>query len=296
MDRTLLIAGDAYPELAREVARLADMPLVPTAIESFADGETRIAIDGDVRSASVCIIQPTSAPVNERLMTLALIADAARGEGAVSVTAVMPYFGYARQDVRGGPGEPRSAQLAARILRCAGVTRAVVLELHTAALESAFEMPVTQLQADELLLSVIRVWNLARLVVVSPDAGGFKRVQRIAEALKAPFAVVAKTRPQADVSAPSCLCGDVRGRACVIIDDMASTGGTIAGAAGALREAGAGELHAVFVHAVMAPGALERIVSAGVQRIAASDSVGPLRDPRIQVLPTAPLLARCLET
>jgi ribose-phosphate pyrophosphokinase len=292
MSHAVVIAGDAHPDLAREVAGLAGRRLVPATITAFADGETRVAIEADVRGADVCIVQPTSAPVNARLMALALIADAARAEGAASLTALMPYFGYARQDARGKPGEPRSAQLAARLLACAGITRAVVLELHSPALENAFSMPLVQLQADELLLPVIRGWGLAKLAIVSPDAGGLKRAQRIATALAVPLAAVAKTRPRPDVAAASYVLGDVRGCACVIVDDMASTGGTIAEAARALSEAGAAEVHAAFVHAVMAPGALERILSAGVRRIAASDSVGPVHEPHIQVVPCAPLLAR----
>lgn len=294
MNPAVVIAGDAHPELARQIAELAGRRLVPASISAFADGETRVVIEADVRDAAVCIVQPTSAPVNARLMALALIADAACAEGAASVTAVMPYFGYARQDARGRPGEPRSAQLAARLLGCAGVTRAVVLELHSPALENAFAMPLLQLQADELLLPVIREWGLADLVIVSPDAGGLKRAQRIAGSLAVPLAAVAKMRPHADVAVASRVLGEVRGRACVIVDDMASTGGTIAEAARALSAAGAREVHAAFVHAVMAPGALERILSAGVRRIAATDSVGPVRDARIQVVPCAPLLAKFL--
>jgi ribose-phosphate pyrophosphokinase len=294
MKNIALIAGDAHPELARELAQRAGAEMIPVAITAFADGETRVRIEGDVRAADLYIVQPTSAPTNERLMTLALLADAARAADAARITAVIPYFGYARQDVRSRPGEARSAQVAARILAVAGIDRVVVLELHSPALESAFEMPLTHLRTDALMLPVVRGWRLADLVVVSPDAGGVKRAQRYATALAAPLALIIKTRPRDDVAVPLQALGEVRGRACLIVDDMASTGRTIAGAAQALLEAGAREVHALFVHAVMAPGALERIAAAGVRRIAATDSVPPARDPRVEIVPIASLLANAL--
>lgn len=294
MKNIALIAGDAHPELARELALRAGAEMIPAAITAFADGETQVRIEGDVRAADLYIVQPTSAPTNERLMTLALLADAARAADAARITAVIPYFGYARQDVRSRPGEARSAQVAARILAVAGIDRVVVLELHSPALESAFEMPLTHLRADELMLPAVRGWRLADLVVVSPDAGGVKRAQRYATALAAPLALIIKTRPRDDVAVPLQALGEVRGRACLIVDDMASTGRTIAGAAQALLEAGAREVHALFVHAVMAPGALERIAAAGVRRIAATDSVPPARDPRVEIVPIASLLANAL--
>ena len=227
-------------------------------------------------------------------MTLALLADAARAAGAGRITAVVPYFGYARQDVRYSPGEPRSAQLAARILHCAGVERMVVFELHSPALESAFDMPLIHLRADELMLPAIQSCGLSRLTLVSPDAGGLKRAQRYAAALAAPLAVVAKARPRADVAVALQVLGDVRGRACLVVDDMASTGGTIVGAAQALLEAGAAAVHALFIHAVMAPGALERICAASVRTIMTTDSVRIAPDPRVRVVPIAPLLAQAL--
>jgi ribose-phosphate pyrophosphokinase len=294
MKNIALIAGDAHPELAREIAQRAGAKMIAAAVTAFADGETQVRIEGDVRAADLYIVQPTSAPTNERLMTLALLADAARAADAARITAVIPYFGYARQDVRGRPGEARSAQVAARILAVAGIDRVVALELHSPALESAFEMPLTHLRADELVLPVVRGWRLADPVVVSPDAGGVKRAQRYAAALAAPLALIVKTRPSADVAVALQALGEVRGRACLIVDDMASTGRTIAGAAQALLEAGAREVHALFVHAVMAPGALERIAAAGVGRIVTTDSVPQARDPRMEVVPTASLLANAL--
>ena len=295
MSAIAFIAGDAHPELACQIARSMGTALVPVSVSAFADGETRVRIEAGVRDADLYIVQPTSAPTNERLMTLALLADAARAAGAGRVTAVVPYFGYARQDVRKSPGEPRSAQLAGRILHCAGVERMVALELHSPALESAFEMPLVHLRADDLMLPAIQSCGFSRLTVVSPDAGGLKRAQRYAAALVAPLAAVAKTRPRADVAVALQVLGDVRGRACLIVDDMASTGGTIAGAAQALLDAGAAAVHALFIHAVMAPGALERICAASVRTIMTTDSVRIAPDPRVRVVPLAPLLAQTLD-
>lgn len=290
-----LLAGDAHPDLAHAIAGLCGATRVPASIGAFADGETRIRIEADVAGADLYIVQPTSAPTNERLMTLALLADAAHAGGAARITAVVPYFGYARQDVRKTGGEPRSARLAARLLADAGVDRLVVLELHSPALEGAFDMPLVHLEADEPMLPVVRSWNVPDLTIVSPDAGGLKRAQRYALALSAPLAVVAKTRPAPDVAVVSGVLGDVRGRGCLIVDDMASTGGTMTGAAHALLAAGAREVNALFVHAVMAPGALERIRAASVSRIVTTDSVPAKPDPHIQVVSVAPLLARALE-
>jgi ribose-phosphate pyrophosphokinase len=291
-----LIAGDAHPRLAEAVARLIGTAMTPTSVSAFADGETRVRIEGEVQDADLYIVQPTSPPTNERLMSLALIADAARGAGASRITALVPYFGYARQDVRKNPGEPRSAQLAARILHCAGIDRTVVLELHSPALESAFDMPLLHLQADELVLPVVRGWGIADLVIVSPDAGGLKRAQRYASALGAGLAVVAKARPGPDAAVAMQILGDVRDRVCLIVDDMASTGRTLIAAAQSLAGAGAREIHALFVHAVMAPGALERMCAGRLRRIITTDSVPSAPDARVQVLSIAPLLAHAIKS
>ena len=291
MSPAALIAGDAHPRLAQDIAREAGLPLLPAQVGAFADGETRVKIEADVRGVHLGIVQPTPAPVGERLVTLALLADAARAAGAASVTALMPYFGFARQDVRGASGEPRSAQLAARLLAAAGIERVVVLELHSSALESVFPMPVTQLRADDAVLPLLHGRGYT---VVSPDAGGMKRAQRYAVALGAPLAAVAKQRPGTDVAVPLQVLGEVRGASCLLVDDMASTGRTLAGAAQALAAAGAAEVHAFFVHAVMAPGALERVRAAGVRRILTTDSVRPVTEPGVEGVPVAPLFAAAL--
>ena len=290
-----LLAGDAHPALAHQIARLTEATLVPATVSAFADGETRVRIDADIRDDDVYIVQPTSAPTNERLMTLALLADAARAAGAMRVTAVVPYFGYARQDVRKSAGEPLSAAIAARLLSSAGIARLVTVELHSPALESAFPMPLIQLEADEAMLPVIRGWNLADLCIVSPDAGGLKRAQRYAAALDTGLAVVAKTRPRPDVAVALQVLGEVRGRTCLIVDDLASTGRTIVGAAQALVAAGALEVHALFIHAVMGHEALQRICAGPLQRLVSTDSVPTQPDPRLQIVSLAPLLSQTLQ-
>lgn len=292
MSRPLkLISGNSQRPLAENLAAELGVALEVAEIGAFADGETRVYIAGDMRDAVVAIVQPTCPPVNERLMTLALMADAARAAGAAHVIAIVPYFGYARQEQRGRVGEARSAQVAARLLAAVGVDHLITLDLHAPALESAFPMPATLLQADELFLPLVKSWEISDLVIISPDAGGLKRAQRYALALSAPLAVIAKHRASADVPVVVQVLGEVRGRTCLIVDDMASTGRTLAGAAEALKQRGARQVHAIFTHAVMAPGALERLTSASIGRLITSDSVPILQHPPLEVVRTAPLLA-----
>lgn len=289
-----LIAGNAHPRLAESLAAELDVPLSTVEIEAFADAETRVHVGDDVRHADVYLLQPTCTPVNEHLMVLALLADAARAAGAARVRGVVPYFGYARQDERGRAGDPRSAQVVGRLLGAVGVDHVITLDLHSPALESALPMPVTHLRADELFLPRVESWNLRDLVVVSPDAGGMKRAQRYARGLGAPLAAIAKHRPQPDVAAALCVLGDVQGRDCVIVDDMASTGRTLHGAAEALRRAGARNLHAIFTHAVMAPGAMEQIRRARFGNVLTSDSLPTAAESWLEVVAIAPMLARAV--
>jgi ribose-phosphate pyrophosphokinase len=289
-----LIAGDAHPALAAKIAEELKVPLEPVEAGTFADGESHIHIGGDVRNATVVIVQPTSPPVNDRLMTLALLVDAARAAGAARTIGVVPYFGYSRQEQRGDVGDPRSARVVAQLLGAVGVDHLVTLDLHAPALESALPMPATLLRPDDLFVPLIQSWNEVNLAIVAPDAGGMKRAQRFATRLNAELVVVAKTRPRHDVATPLSVLGDAKGRTCVIIDDMASTGRTLAGAAERLHEAGAKSIHAVFTHPVMASGAIERLCAAPVQRLVTSDCVAMLPHPRIQVVSTASLLAQAI--
>jgi ribose-phosphate pyrophosphokinase len=287
-----LVAGNAHPALAEDLARHLKVPLVAAEVGSFADGETRVRVGQDVRDADVFIVQPTCPPVNEHLMVLALLADAVRAAGAARVTGIVPYFGYSRQEQRARPGDPRSAQVVGRLLGCVGLDHLVTLDLHAPALESALPMPATLLRAEEVFLPRVQGWGLRDLVVVAPDAGGMKRAQRYALALGAPLAVIAKDRPRPDAAAPLQVLGEVEGRVCLAVDDMASTGRTLAGTVDALRQAGATEVHAVFTHAVMAPGAVDRLLAARFGKVATSDSIPVAPGPWLEVVPVAPLLSR----
>jgi ribose-phosphate pyrophosphokinase len=286
-----IIAGNAHPELARALAGELGVSLTSTDVGAFADGETRVHIDGDVRHANVFIVQPTCPPVNDNLMVLALLADAAHGAGAARVTAVVPYFGYARQEQRSRPGDACSARVAARLLQSVGIDHLITLDLHAPALESALPMPATLLRAEKLFLPQLQTGAAKNLVVVSPDAGGLKRAQRYAAALGASLAIVAKERPRPDAAAPLQVLGDVQERPCLVVDDMASTGRTLHGAADALHRAGASVIDAVFTHAVMAPEAAERLSSTGFGRVLTSDSIPVENAPWLEVVSIAPLLA-----
>lgn len=286
-----LVAGNAHPALGKSLARELDVPLLRAEIGAFADGETKVHVADDVRNASVFILQPTCPPVNDHLMVLALLADAVRAAGAAYIAAIVPYFGYARQEQRSRSGDARSAQIAGRLLGAAGLDHLVALDLHSPALESALLMPATLLNAEEVFLPRVRSLGLRDLVVVSPDAGGMKRAQRYAAALDAPVAVIAKQRPQPDIASALQVLGNVNERACLIVDDMASTGRTLSGAAEALRSAGAREVHAAFTHAVMAPGAEGRLIETKFATLLTTDSIPVEAKPWLEVVSIAPLLA-----
>jgi ribose-phosphate pyrophosphokinase len=287
-----LITGNAHPALAEDLARQLKWALGTAEVAAFADGETRVHVSQDVRHADVFLVQPTCPPVNDHLMVLALLTDAVRAAGAAQIIGIVPYFGYARQEQRSCPGDSRSAQVVGRLLGCVGLDHLVTLDLHAPALESALPMPATLLHAEEVFVPRIKSWGIRDLVVVTPDAGGLKRAQRYALALGAPLAVIAKKRPRPDTASPLQVLGEVKDRTCLVVDDMASTGRTMAGAAEALRQAGAKEVHAIFTHAVMAAGAVDRLFAAQFDKVMTSDSIPVSADSWLEVVPIAPLLAQ----
>lgn len=295
-DALTILAGGAHSALAKAVAHDLGVPLACAEVQAFSDGETRVHIAHPCRERHVVILQPTSPPVNDHMMALALLADAACAAGAARVTAVVPYFGYARQELRKRVGDPRSAQFVGKLLASAGIDELITIDLHAPALESALPMPAIVLDAEEVLLPHIRRWEVPQPVVVAPDAGGLKRAQRYAHSLGADLAVIAKERPRPDVATPSRVLGDVRQRDCLIVDDMATTGKTLIGAAEALRARGARDVYAAFTHAVFSPGAAQAIAAAGFAKVVTTDSIAIPRDVGrwLEIVPVTPLLTRAI--
>jgi ribose-phosphate pyrophosphokinase len=291
----VVISGNSHQFLGAQIATALSVPFEATTIGSFADGETHVHLEGDIRDSAVFLVQPTGPPVNDNLMVLALLADACRAGAARHVVAVVPYFGYARQDQRGSPGDPRSAQVAAKLLACVGVDHLITIDLHSPALESAFAMPVTNIPAVVVFGTFLQA-SPQYGIVVSPDAGGIKRAQQFAAALQARLAVVTKHRVAADRPVVESVLGDVNGQACLIVDDMASTGRTMTGAAEALIKAGARSVDAVFTHAVMARGAMERLLESPIKRFMVSDTLPGLAvNERLKIQPVSTVIAHVLK-
>ncbi|MGV3484933.1 MAG: ribose-phosphate diphosphokinase [Planctomycetaceae bacterium] len=292
--RCIVVAGNAHPRLGEQLARALEVSWETPVISNFADGETRIHVDSDLRDVTAVLVQPTGPPVNDNLLTLALLTDACRSAGARRVVAVVPYLGYARQDQRRAVGDARSAQVVAKLLDAVGVDHLITIDLHSGALESAFAMPLTDIPASDVFLPLLEDSSCYD-VVVSPDAGGIKRAQSFARLLQVPLAVVGKHRVGVDTPIAESVLGNVHGR-CLIVDDMASTGRTVVGAAEALLHAGAKSVDAMLTHAVMAPGALERLIQSPIDRITVSDSLAlPSTTERLHIQPVSTVIASALE-
>ncbi len=296
--RLVLLAGPGHPELARVTARALGVEPAPCRAERFPDGELHVEVQAHVRGADVYVVQPTSPPADLRLTELLFLADACRLSGAARITAVVPYLGYARQDRRTRPGEPLGARLVASLIGTAGVARVVAVDLHAAAVEASFPVPVEHLSAVPLLAEAIGRAAGKDAVVVSPDLGAVRLAERYARHLDLPMAIVHKTRVGAAAVTTRGLTGDVRGRRPIIVDDMISTGGTIEAAAHALLEAGAqAEIVVAATHAVLPRQAVDRLAPLPIRRLVATDSVEAPADPAVPIerVSLAPLLADAIQ-
>ena len=294
-----VFSGSAQPALAEAVTGLLAAEPGRREIERFPDGECQVRILQSVRGHDVYIVQSTGPPVEENLLELLLLADACRRAGARRLTAVIPYFGYARQDRRASGREPVAARLVADLIRTGGLDRVVAIDLHSAASEGFFSLPLEHLTAVPPLAEALRRLPLAgNGVVVAPDLGAAKLADRYARLLEMPVAIVHKTRFSGREVATRGLTGDVEGRQPVIVDDMISTGGTIEAAAKALAAAGALPVSAVVAtHGLFVGDAGDRLAAVGVRRFLVTDSVAPppeLRLP-VEVVSVAPLLARAIQ-
>jgi ribose-phosphate pyrophosphokinase len=293
----VVLSGSANVPLAAEIACTLDAELVPCTRERFPDGERHVRVERDIRGADVYLIQPTAPPVDEHLVELLLLADACRRSGARRVTAVVPYFGYARQDRRRRAGEPVSVRVVADLFLAAGVDRVVTVDPHSAALEATFGISVDGVSAVQLLADALvesAAPEAGPFVVVAPDLGATKLAERYAAFLDAPVAIVRKTRVSGEVVRAERVVGEVARRAPIIVDDMISTGATIVAAAHALREAGClPQLQVAATHGLLVGSAAEALGGLDLGRLLVTDTVvvPPVDSLPLHVVSIAPLLA-----
>lgn len=292
-----LISGTANPALAELISRELDVPLTDPRVHKFPDGEIDVKIQDSMRGHDVFVVQPTCHPVNENLMELFVILDALRRASAGRVTAVIPYYGYARKERKTQPREPISAKLIANFITLAGADRLLLLDLHADAIEGFFDVPTDHLTANRILAEHLRGESLHRMTVVAPDAGGAKRAEAVANLLGVPIAFVYKRRTRDDDAEVLDVAGDVRDRDCVVVEDIVSTGSTVSAVATALRKLGAGKVRIAATHAVLTPGAVQRLRQAPVEEVLVTDSIPIAADkqgPPLTVLSVAPLLAEAI--
>jgi ribose-phosphate pyrophosphokinase len=292
-----IFSGSAHPELAKRIAESMGAPLGDAMVTSFPDGESRVKINENIRGRDVFIVQPTCPPTNQNLMELLILIDAARRASAYRITAVIPYFGYARQDRKDQPRVPITAKLVANLLVAAGAHRVLTLDLHAQQIQGFFDIPVDHLYAAPVLIRYIRQKKLDNLVIVSPDVGGLKLASAYAEALGATLAIVGKRRTSPTETEALHVIGDVEGKNVLMVDDLTETAGTLTSAAALLKKQGAREIYAGVSHAVFTDMAHERLRKSTILELITTDSTPVRLDPecRITVLSIAELLGEGIQ-
>jgi len=273
MEGISIFTGNSNLTLAKKICEYLHLPLGNAQVETFSDGEIQIEIDENVRSKDVFVIQSTCAPVNDNLVELLLMIDALKRSSAIRITAVIPYFGYARQDKKVAPRVPISAKLVADMVALAGANRVITMDLHAGQIQGFFDIPVDNIFAAPLLIEYIRSKFSDNLAIVSPDAGGVERARAFAKRLDADLAIIDKRRSAPNQAKAMAVIGDVRDKVAVILDDMADTAGTLTGAADALKAEGAREIHACCAHAVLSGPAIERIVNSNIKNLVVTDTI-----------------------
>ena len=291
-----LIAGNANPMLAQQISQNLGIELSEAKIGRFSDGEIQVKIIDSVRGADCYILQPTCAPVNENVMELLVIADALKRASARRITAVIPYYGYARQDRKAEPRVPITSKLIANLITASGINRVLTMDLHARQIQGFFDIPVDHLYARPVLFQYFKDLNLDNPIVVSPDAGGVERARAFAKLLNADLAIVDKRRPRPNEAAIMNIIGDVKGRNAIILDDMIDTGGTLTKVANAIKEAGAITVYAAASHGVLSGEAIEKIKNSALQEVVITDSIVHDKDlPKIKILSVASLLAEAIK-
>ena len=295
-----ILAGNGNPELARDIAAYLEMPLIGASVRRFADEEIFVEVHENVRGEDVFVVQSTSAPANDNLMELLICIDALRRASARRITAVIPYFGYARQDRKSGSRTPISAKLVANLITVAGADRVLSVDLHAGQIQGFFDIPTDNLYAAPVIAADIDArLGKQELTVVSPDVGGVVRARALAKRFgNAPLAIVDKRREKAGESEVMNIIGDVRGRVCVLVDDIVDSAGTLCNAAAALMEAGAVSVTAYVTHAVLSGGAVARVDGSALTELVITDSIAALtvvkEAKKIRRITIAPLLAEAM--
>jgi ribose-phosphate pyrophosphokinase len=294
-----LVAGNSNPVLAKEIASWLDLSLTKAIVRRFADMEIFVEIQENVRGSDVFVIQSTSFPANDHLMELLIITDALRRASARRITAVVPYFGYARQDRKAGPRTPISAKLVANLITHAGADRVMTLDLHAGQIQGFFDIPTDNLYASPVMVRDIRErFDLSKVMVVSPDVGGVVRARGLAKRINAPLAIIDKRRERAGESEVMNVIGDAAGYTCILVDDIVDSGGTLVNAADALLANGAKEVYAYITHGVLSGGAVTRITSSRLKELVITDSIQPTeavnKAPNIRALPISSLIAEAI--
>ena len=295
-----LMAGNSNLPLARDIAAYLDLPLTDASVRRFADEEVFVEIHENVRGEDVFVIQSTSYPANDNLMELLIGIDALRRASAKRITAVLPYFGYARQDRKPGPRTPISAKLVANLITTAGADRVLAVDLHAGQIQGFFDIPTDNLYgAPVMAADILERTGGENLMVVSPDVGGVVRACALSKRINdAPLSIVDKRRDKPGVSEVMNIIGDVKGWDCILIDDIIDSGGTLCNAAGALMEAGAKSVTAYLTHGVLSGKAVERVTNSALKELVITDSIQPTDatkdSPKIRILPIAPLICEAI--
>jgi len=294
----VIFAGNSHPDLAQRICGYLGVPIGGAKVKTFSDGEIQIEINENVRSKDVFVIQSTCFPVNDNLVEMLLMIDAFKRSSARRITAVLPYYGYARQDKKVAPRVPISAKLVADLITVAGASRVITLDLHAAQIQGFFNIPVDNLFAASVLIEYIKTHFDDNLVIVSPDAGGVERARAYSKRLKAELAIIDKRRDAPNQAKAMAVIGNVSGKIAVIVDDMVDTAGTLVEAAAALVHHGAKTVHACCCHPVLSGPAVQRIVDSAIDRLVVTDTI-PLRGPavackKIHVLSIAELVGEAI--
>jgi len=293
-----IISGNASIELARQIANELGVELSEVKVGRFSDGEIQVKIVENVRGKSCYVVQSTSTPVNENLMELLIISDALKRASAKRITAVVPYYGYGRQDRKAEPRVPITARLVANLFATAGITRVLTMDLHAGQIQGFFDIPVDHLYGRSVLLNYFKSKKLKDVVIVSPDAGGVERARSFAKHFNADLAIIDKRRPRPNEASIMNIIGEVKNKTCIILDDLVDTAGTLTKVAEAIKMKGAMSVFAAATHGVLSGDAKKKIQDSYIEKLVITNSVPMLKDDlteKIEVLSIAPILAEVIK-